>query len=115
MLEAIYNKGGGFKYLKVFQRYDESQFDRDATKLLEKHNAEDWRAIAKLKPTQTFFVEVFNKELAKHLLKLMGLQEFQNPEKISEICVKNRNSIVNKTNSTNPLITDIKTWYCWAR
>lgn len=41
MLEAIYNKGGGFKYLKVFQRYDESQFDRDATKLLEKHNAED--------------------------------------------------------------------------
>ena len=37
MLEATYKKGAVFKYLKVFQCDNGSEFKRDATKLLEKH------------------------------------------------------------------------------
>ena len=48
-------------------------------KLLEKHNV---------------FVEAFNKELEKQLLKPMDAQVLQDPEKVSTIWVKNLNSIV---------------------
>lgn len=39
-LEAIYNKGGAFKYHQVFQRDNWSEFKSDVTKLLKKHNAD---------------------------------------------------------------------------
>ena len=40
VLEAIYKKGGAFKYLKTFQCDNDSEFKNEVTKLLEKHNVE---------------------------------------------------------------------------
>ena len=71
------------------------------TKLLEKHNVEIRRATAKYKHTHTVFVEAFNKELAKLLLKPMDAQELRDPEKVSTIWVKNLTENVNKMNNTN--------------
>ena len=40
VLEAIYKKGGAFKYPKTFQCDNGSEFKKEVTKLLEKHNFE---------------------------------------------------------------------------
>ena len=40
LLEAIYKKGGVFKYPKVFQCDNRSEFKNEVTKLLEKHNVD---------------------------------------------------------------------------
>ena len=72
----------------------------EVTKVLEKHNVEIRRATTKYNHTHTTFVEAFNKELAKLLLKPMDAQELQDPEKLSTIWVKNLNKIVNKMNNT---------------
>ena len=40
VLEAIYKKGDVFKYPKVFQCDNGSDFKSDVTKLLEKHNVD---------------------------------------------------------------------------
>ena len=45
-------------------------------------------------------MEAFDRELAKLLFKPMDAQEFQDPEKVSTIWVKNLNKIVNKMNNT---------------
>ena len=39
--EAIYNRGGMFKYSKVFQCDNGPEFKRDVTKLHEKHNVDE--------------------------------------------------------------------------
>ena len=72
----------------------------EVTKVLEKHNVEIRRTTTKYNHTHTTFVEAFNKELAKLLLKPMDAQELQDPEKLSTIWVKNLNKIVNKMNNT---------------
>ena len=100
MLEAVYKKGGVFKYPKTFQCDNGSEFKNEVTKLLEKHSAEIRRATTKYKHTHTAFVEAFNKELAKLLFKPMDAQELQDPEKVSTIWVKNLNKTVNKMNNT---------------
>ena len=100
VLEAIYKKGGVFKYPKVFQIDNGSKFKNEVTKLLEKHNVDIRRATTKYKHTHTAFVEAFNKELVKLLFKPMDAQELQDPEKVSAIWVKNLNKIVNKMNNT---------------
>ena len=56
VLEAIYKKGGVFKYLKVFQCDNGSEFKNEMTKLLEKHNVDIRRATTKYKKTHTAFV-----------------------------------------------------------
>ena len=94
VMEAIYIKGGVFKYPKV------SEFKKEVTKLLEKHNVHIRRTTTKYKHTHTAFVQAFNKELAKLLFKPMDAQEIQDPEKVSTICVKNLNGIVKKMNNT---------------
>ena len=94
VMEAIYIKGGVSKYPKV------SEFKKEVTKLLEKHNVHIRRTTTKYKHTHTAFVEAFNKELAKLLFKPMDAQEIQDPEKVSTICVKNLNGIVKKMNNT---------------
>ena len=48
VLEAIYKKGGVFKYPKVFQRDNGSEFKNEVIKLLEKHNADIRRATEKI-------------------------------------------------------------------
>ena len=75
VLEAIYKKGGVFKYRKTFQCNNGSEFKNKVTKLLEKHNVEIRRATTKYKHTHTAFVEAFNKELAKLLFKPMDAQD----------------------------------------
>ena len=40
VLEAIYKKGSVFKYPKVFQCNNGSEFKSDVTKMLEKHNTD---------------------------------------------------------------------------
>ena len=105
VLEGIYKKGGEFKYPKIFQCDNGSEFKNEVKKLLEKHSVEIRRATTKYKHTHTAFVEAFNKELAKLLFKLMDAQELQDPEKVSTIWVKNLNKIVNKMNNTELSMT----------
>ena len=100
VLEGIYKKGGEFKYPKIFQCDNGSEFKNEVKKLLEKHSVEIRRATTKYKHTHTAFVEAFNKELAKLLFKPMEAQELQDLEKVSTIWVKNLNKAVNKMNST---------------
>ena len=85
LLEAVYKKGGVFKYPKRFQCGNGSVFKNEVTKLLEKHNIEIRRAAVKHKHTHTVFVEASNKDLTKLLFKPMDAQEFQDPEKVSTI------------------------------
>ena len=49
VLEAIYKKGGVFKYPKTFQCDNGSEFKNEVTKLLEKHNVDIRRATTKYK------------------------------------------------------------------
>ena len=95
VLEAIYKKGGVFKYPKVFQCDNRPEFKNEVTKLLEKHNADIRRATMKYKHTNTAFVEASNKELAKLLFK-------------PTIWVKNLNKIVNKMNNAKSSMIDMK-------
>ena len=108
VLESIYRKGGVFKYPKVFQRDNGSEFKGKVTKLLEKHNFDIRRVTTKYKHTHTAFVEAFNKELAQLLFKPMDAQKLQDPEKEPTIWVKNLNEIVNKINNTKSSMTDMK-------
>ena len=108
VLEAIYKKGGVFKYLKVFQCDNGSEFKAEVTKLLEKHSVEIRRATTKYKHMHTGFVEAFNRELAKLLFKLMDAQDLQEPEKVSTIWVKILNKIVNRINNMVSLMTSMK-------
>ena len=100
VLEAIYKKGGVFKYPKTFQCDNGSELKNEVTKLLEKHNVEIRRATKKYKHTHVAFVEAFNKELAKLLFKPMDAQEFQDPEKVLTSWFKNLDKTVNKINNT---------------
>ena len=108
MLEAIYKKGGVFKYPKNFQCGNGSEFKSEVTKQLEKHNVEIRRATTKYKHTHTSFVEAFNKELAKLLFKPMDAQVLQDPEKKSTNWVKNLKKAVNKMNNTASSMIDMK-------
>ena len=89
-----------FKYSKIFQIDNGSEFKNKVTKLLEKHSVDIRRPTTKYKHTHTAFVKTFNKELAKLLFKPMDAQELQDQEEMSTICVKNLNKIVNKMNNT---------------
>ena len=109
LLEAIYKKGSMFKYPKVFQCDNGSEFKNEVTKLLEKHNVDIRRATTKYNHTHTVFVEAFNKEWAKLLFKPMDAQEFQDSKKVSTILVKNLNKTVNKMNNTKSSMIDMKT------
>ena len=60
-LEAIYKKGGTFKYPRAFQCDNGSEFKNEMTKLLEKHSVEIRRATTKYKHTHTAFVEHLTK------------------------------------------------------
>ena len=87
-MEAIYKNGGVFIYPKVFQCDNGSEFKREVTKLLEKHNVDIRRTTTKYKHSHTAFWKPLE-ELAKLLFKPMDAQELQDPEKASTIWVKN--------------------------
>ena len=111
MLEAIYKNGGVFKYPKVFQCGSGSEFKNELTKLLEKHNV-DIRIRMLIyvdnKHTHTTFVEAFNKELVKLLLKPMDAQALRDHGNVSAIWIKSFNKIVNKMNNTKSSMIDMK-------
>ena len=90
MFEVLYEKGGVFKYPKVFQCDNWSEFKNEVTKLLEKHNVEIRRAT---------IVEAFNKELVKLLFKPMDAQELQDPKQVSRIWIKDLNNVANRKNN----------------
>ena len=100
VLESIYKKSGVFKYPKLFQCDNGSEFESEVTKLPEKHNVNIQRTTTKYKHTRTTFLDTFNKELAKRLSKPMDAHELQDPEKLSTIWVRNLNKTVNKMNNT---------------
>ena len=101
VLGAIYKKKGGtFKYPKVFQVDNGSEFKGEVTKLLEKHNVDIGRATTKYRHTHTAFDEDFNKGLEDLLFKPMDAQEVQNSEKVSKIWVKNLDPAVKRLNNT---------------
>ena len=108
VLEAIYKKGGVFKYPKVFQCDNGSEFKNEVTKLLEKHNVDIRRATTKYKHTHRASVEASNKELEKLLFKPMDAQELQNPKKVSKIWVKNLDPAVKRLNNTVSSMIDMK-------
>ena len=109
VLGAIYKKGGAFKYPKVLQIDNGSEFKGEVTKLLEKHNVDVRRATTKYKHTQTAHVETFNKELEKLLwMDAMDAQELQKPKKISAIWVKNVDPAVKRLNNSVSSIIGMK-------
>ena len=108
VLETIYKKGGVFKYPRVFQCGNSSEFKNEVTKLLEKHNVDIQSATTKYKHNNTDFVEAFNKESAKVLFKPMDAQELQDPEKVSTIWVKNLTKTVNNMNNIKSLMIIMK-------
>ena len=108
MLEAIYKKGGVFKYPKAFQCDNGSEFKTEVRKLLEKHNVDIRVATTKYKHNYTAFVEAFNKELIKVSFKPMDAQELQDPKKFSTIWVKNLTKTVNKMNNTKSFMIVMK-------
>ena len=65
LLGAIYKKGSTFKYPKVLQIDNGSEFKGEVTKLFEKYNVDIRRATTKYKHTHTVSVEASNKELEK--------------------------------------------------
>ena len=63
-----------FKYPKVFQCDNGSEFKSLMQNLLEEHNSDIWRTTTKYKHTHRAFVEAFNKSLVKQLFKSMDVQ-----------------------------------------
>ena len=64
--------------------------------------------ITKYKHTHTTFVEAFNKELVKLLLKPMDAQALRDHGNVSAIWIKSFNKIVNKMNNTKSSMIDMK-------
>ena len=99
LLGVIYKKKGGlFKYPKVFQIDNGSEFKGEVAKLLEKHNVDIRRATTKHKHTHTASVESSNEVLEDLLFKLMDAQKLQNPKKVSKIWVKDLYLAVKRLN-----------------
>ena len=74
-------------------------------KLLESHSVEIKRATTKYKNAQTAFVEAFNKELPKELFNPMDAQELNDPDKISQMWVRNlENTVKRMSNSKTAMI-----------
>ena len=73
-LEAIYKKSVVFKYPKVFQIGNGSEFKNEVVvKLLEKHNVDIQRATTKYKKTHTVFV---NRWMLKSFKTLRKYSQF---------------------------------------
>ena len=65
VLEAIYKKGGDFKYPKVFRCDNGSEFKSNVKKFLEKHSDDIRKTTTKYKHTHTAFVEDFYQRVCR--------------------------------------------------
>ena len=108
VLESVYKKGVDFKYPKIFQCDNGSEFKSKVIKLLESHSVEIKRATTKYTHTHTDFVEAFNKELAKELFKPMDAQELNDSNKISRMLVRNLENTVKRMNNSKTAMIDMK-------
>ena len=97
MIADIY-KVGPLTYPKIFQCDNGSEFKREVTKMLEKHEVKIQCVTTKYKHTHTAFVEALNKILAERLFKVQDAQELNDPEKVSATWVKHLYGLVDELN-----------------
>ena len=98
MVVDIY-KIGPLTYPKIFQCDNGSEFKREMTKMLEKHEVKIQRVTTKYTHTHTAFVESLNKILAERLFKVQDAQELNDPEKVSSRWVKHLYGLADELNN----------------
>ena len=99
MIADIY-KVGPLTYPKIFQCDNGSEFKGDVTKMLDKNEVKIRQVTTKYKHTHTALVEALNKILAIKLFKVQGVQELNDPEKVSLRWVKHLYGLVDKLDDT---------------
>ena len=93
---------------KIFQCDNGSEFKREMTRLLEKHEVKIRRVTTKYKHTDTAFIEALNKVLAEQLFKVQDLQELNDPERVLSTWVKHLYGLVEHLNNTKTQMTGMK-------
>ena len=107
MIADIY-KVGPSTYPKIFQCDNGSEFKREVTKMLEKHEVKIQRVTTKYKHTHTAFVEALNKILAERLFKVQDVKELNDPEKVSATWVKHLYGLADELNDTTTEMIGMK-------
>ena len=107
MIANIY-KAGPLNYPKIFQCDNGSKFKAEMTKLLEKHGVKIRCMAMKYKHAHTAFVKVLKKVLAEQLFKVQGVQELNDPERVSATWVKHLYGLVDELNDTETQMTGMK-------
>ena len=97
-----------YKYPKIFQCDNGSEFKGEVTKMLEKQEVKIRRVTTKYEHTHTAFVEALNKILAERLFKVQDAQELNDPEKVSTRWVKHLYGLVDKLNYMETEMIGIK-------
>ena len=99
MIADIY-KVGPLTYPKIFQCNNDSEFEAEVTKMLEKHEVRIQHVMTEYKHTHTAFVEALNKILTERLFKVQDALELNDPDKVSATWVKHLYGLVGKLNDT---------------
>ena len=99
MIADIY-KVGPLTYPEIFQCDNGSEFKREVTKMLEKHEVKIQHLTTKYKHTHTAFVEALNKILTERLFKVQDGQELNDPERVSSRWVTHLYGLVDELNDT---------------
>ena len=107
MIADIY-KVGPLTHPKIFQCDNGSEFKREVTEMLEKHEVKIRRVTTKYARTHTAFVEALNKILAERLCKVQDAQELNDPEKVSATWVKHLYGLVDELNDMETEMTGMK-------
>ena len=97
MIIDIY-KVGPLTYPSTSQCDNGSEFKREVTKMLKKHEVKVQRVTTKYAHTHTAFVKALNKILAERLFKVQDAQELNDPEHVSATWVKHLYGLVNELN-----------------
>ena len=97
MIADIY-KVGPLMYPSTFQCDNRSEFKREVTKMLEKHEVKIRRVTTKYKHTHTAFVEALNQIFTERLFKVQDSQELNYPEQVSSRWVKHLYGLVYELN-----------------
>ena len=103
MIADIY-KVGPLTYPKIFQCDNGSEFNRELTKLLQKHEVKIRHITTIYKDTHTRFVEALNKTFAEQLFKVQNTQELNDPEQVSLTLAKHLYELADYLNETKTQI-----------
>ena len=101
-------KVGPLTYPSTFQCDNGSEFKREVTKMLEKHEVKIQRVTTKYAHTHTAFVEALNKILTERLFKVQDAQELNDPDHVSATWVKHLYGLVDKLNDTETEMIGMK-------